>query len=76
MKVLSLKTALTVNTARMQATHTKAMHTRMNMATLMDIHMTKPTSTNMGTHTISHMCTGRVAAIRTEPQQCAVIGLI
>ena len=64
------------STARMQAMHTTAMLTSMNMVTGMDIHMTKTTSTNMGTHTISHMCTGRVAAIRTEPQQCAVIGLI
>ena len=47
-------------------------------AMLTSMHMTKPTSTNMGTHTISHMFTAPVAAmtIRIEPQQCAVIGLI
>lgn len=61
------------STARIQA-----MHTSMHMVTRMDIHMTKPTSTNMGTHTISHIFTAPVAAmtIRIEPQQCAVAGLI
>ena len=53
MKVLSLKTGLTANTARMQATHTTGIHTRMNMG----IHMTKLTRMTTDIHMTSRTCT-------------------